>query len=195
MSKITSHRRRAERTTASSPADVYATAADLTLFPRWWFARDPSEDEPDQTLPAPVRHVEEIDGRGTVAAPDLEIDVRTEELRGELLSRAVTIEPAMTRRVTCEVVEPDERLVLGHRVIDGGVTAGKPTAFILRTEVTIEPQGDGSRVGLTQESEVHGRGLMAATVRKAHDHADLEAAKVLERLLDLAEADRSEQER
>lgn len=187
MPKVTSHTRRAERTTTSSPAAVFAAAADLTLFPRWWFTRELPEVEGQPPAPNPVRHVDEVDGGGTTAAPGVAVDVRTDLLEGELLGRTVTIERATTRRVTCETAEPGRHLVLGHRVTDGGVDEGTATAYVLRTALTIEPDGDGSQVVLVQETEVHGRGLRIAVVRKAHDNADGSAAGTLDQLLELAE--------
>lgn len=186
MPKVTQHHRRAERTTTSSPAAVFAAASDLTLFPRWWFSAALPEVEGQPPAPNPVRHVDEVDGGGTTAAPGVAVDVRTEQLERELLGRTVELERESTRRVTCEAAEPDHRLVLAHRTTAGGLPEGTPTAHVVRTEVTIEPEGDGARVVLAQETEVHGGGVRIWAVRRAHDHADDAAAGTLDRLLALA---------
>lgn len=186
MVKVTQHSRRAERTTTWSPAAVFAVATDLTLFPRWWFSAELPEVEGQPPAPNPVRHVDEVGGAGTTAAPGIAVDVRTDLLEGELLGRTVTLEPATTRRVTCEVAEPDHRVVLAHRTTAGGLPEGTPTAHVPRTAVTIEPDGDGARVVLAQETEVHGGGLRIWAVRRAHDNADDAAGATLDRLLALA---------
>jgi uncharacterized protein YndB with AHSA1/START domain len=187
MTTVTTHTRRAERSTSSSPSAVFAAAADLTRFPRWWFSRELPEVEGQPPAPNPVHHVDEVDGGGTIAAPGVAVDVRTDPLEGELLGRAVTVERAMTRRVTCEAVDPGSRLVLAHRVTAGAVAEGSSTAYVLRTTVTIEPEGAGARIVLSQDTEVHGRGLRVVVVRKAHDNADGIAGETLERLLELVE--------
>lgn len=189
MSKVTTHRRRAERFTAASPASVFAVAADLDRFPEWWFTRDPEQLDVDRALPRSVRHVDQVDGGSTTASPGTAVDIRSDVLEGKLLGRTITIRPASILRVTCEAADPDVRLVLAHPAPDGEVDAGKPNADVVRTGLTIEPEGDGSRVVLTQESEVHGRGLFVAAVRKVHEHADGDAEKTLGRLLEIAETD------
>lgn len=177
MPKVTAHERRAEATTPLSPDAVFAAARDLTTLLRWQFPSDAGGEGP-----APARRLEQVDGGGTVAAPGVAVDVHTEAFEGTVGGRLVRIEEPARRRFVCETVEPGRRLVLAHH-LEGSGTREREMRTV-GTELTIAPEGDGSRVYLVQRTEVVGRGLAVRVARRAHDRADGVAERSLALLLE-----------
>lgn len=184
MPKVTTHQRRAETTTPLAPDAVFATAGDLTTILRWQFPADAAVDGDGPGEGRPVRRLEQVDGRGTTAAPGVAVDVHTEGFEGTVRGRKVRVEEPARRRFVCETVEPGRRLVLAHH-LEGSGTREREMRTV-DTALTIEPAAEGSRVVLVQRTEVVGRGFAVRVARRAHDRADAVAERSLAILLEEA---------